>query len=266
MAIKEFKTILITGASSGIGEALALYYARTGVTLLLTGRHKERLHDVAGRCRAAGAIVETTLINVCERVLLQQWIEEQDRKYPVDLVIANAGISGGTGGVPEEEWISSEYQIFDVNVMGVLHTILPLVPFMKARGRGQIAIMSSLAGFSGWPGAPGYSASKAAVRVYGEGLRGALARYGVGVSVICPGFIESRMTAVNDFKMPYFMPASRAATIIARGLACNRARIAFPWQTFALSGLIGLIPPALSSYLLAKLPEKPALTKKDCVL
>ncbi|HEY0900837.1 MAG TPA: SDR family NAD(P)-dependent oxidoreductase [Micavibrio sp.] len=259
MAGKIFKTILITGASSGIGEALAFYYAGDGVRLLLTGRDPERLLAVAARCHAQGAQVETTLIDVCDREELAAWIAGQDQRAPIDLVIANAGISGGTGGAVGTQWLESEYKIFDVNLQGVLNTILPLVPLMQARGAGQIAIMSSLAGFSGWPGAPAYSASKAAVRIYGEALRGALARYGVGVSVICPGFVESRMTAVNDYKMPFFMPAPRAAAIIARGLAFNRARIAFPWQTFAISGFIGLLPPALSAYLLAKLPPKPAL-------
>ncbi len=260
MSIKEFKTVFITGASSGIGAALALYYARAGVTLLLTGRDQQRLADVAAQCRAQGAVVETSLIDVCARAALQDWIIAQDRRYAIDLVIANAGISGGTGGAVDGSWIESEYKIFEVNVQGVLNTILPLVPLMQARGVGQIAIMSSLASFSGWPGAPAYSASKAAVRVYGESLRGTLAAQGVGVSVICPGFVESRMTAVNDYKMPFFMPASRAATIIARGLAVNRARIAFPWQTAAVSGFIGLLPPFITSYLLAKLPAKPALS------
>lgn len=259
MSVKEFKSIFITGASSGIGEALALHYACAGVTLLLTGRDEARLQNVAGQCRAQGAHVETTLIDVCARADLAAWIVEQDQKYAIDLVIANAGISGGTGGATDNSWIESEYKIFDVNVWGVLNTILPLVPFMQARSQGQIAIMSSLASFSGWPGAPGYSASKAAVRVYGESLRGALARYRVGVSVVCPGFVQSRMTAVNDYKMPFFMPASRAASTIARGLQANRARIAFPWQTFVISGLIGLLPPAITARLLAKLPAKPAL-------
>ena len=257
MPFAHFRKILITGASSGIGEALALHYAGAGVTLLLTGRDEVRLGDVARQCRGRGAAVETCLIDVTARADFSEWLLQQDSIAPIDLVIANAGISGGTGGAADGAWVDSEYRIFDVNVQGVLNTLLPLVPRMMARGAGQIGIMSSLASFNGWPGAPGYSASKAAVRVYGESLRGALAGRGVGVSVICPGFVASRITAANDFKMPFFMSAERAARIIARGLSANRARIAFPWQTFAISGFIGLLPPGFSAWLLAKLPAKP---------
>lgn len=255
----DFKNILITGASSGIGAALALHYAQEGHFLLLTGRDEGRLQDIADQCRAHGARVEICLVDVTERTAFANWLLQMDQIIPIDLVIANAGISGGTGGAENGSWIASEYKIFDVNVNGVLNTILPLIPRMMERRCGQIAIMSSLASFSGWPGAPGYSASKAAVRVYGESLRGTLAPHNIGVSVVMPGFVESRMTAVNDYKMPFFMKADKAARVIANGLRANRARIAFPWQTFAISGLIGLLPPALSARLLAKLPAKPAL-------
>ncbi len=261
MADRTFKSILITGASSGIGAGLALHYAAPAVTLCLTGRDGARLASVAAQCRAQGAHVETCLIDVTQRQALANWLLQMDDMNPVELVIANAGISGGTGGAEDGAWIESEYRIFEVNVQGVLNTILPLVPRMMARHRGQIGIMSSLASFSGWPGAPGYSASKAAVRVYGESLRGALARHGVGVSVICPGFVASGITAANDFPMPFFMQADRAAGVMARGLARNRARIAFPWQTFTISGLIGLLPPGLSAWLLSKMPAKPAVSK-----
>lgn len=261
MADSDFKSILITGASSGIGEALALYYAAPLVTLLLTGRDEGRLTHVAAQCRAQGARVETCLVDVTERHPFANWLLQMDDMNRIDLVIANAGISGGTGGAEDGAWIESEYRIFEVNVQGVLNTILPLVPRMMARGKGQIGIMSSLASFSGWPGAPGYSASKAAVRVYGESLRGTLAGHGVGVSVICPGFVASRITAANDFKMPFFMSADRAAATIARGLSGNRARIAFPWQTFTISGFIGLLPPGFTARLLSKLPAKPVISK-----
>ena len=100
---------------------------------------------------------------------------------------------------------------------------------MATRGRGQLAVVSSLAGFRGLASSPAYSASKAAVRVYGEAMRGFAARYGVEVSVVCPGFVRSRLTATNQFPMPLLMDSDKAARIIAKGLERNRGRIAFPW-------------------------------------
>lgn len=258
MSLRTFKTILITGASSGIGEALALYYAQKGRTLLLTGRDQVRLGTVAQACRDKGADVITCVVDVTDAVPFKNWLLQLDEQYPIDMVIANAGISGGTGGADETGWIPAEYRIFDVNVTGVLNTILPLLPQMMLRGSGQIALMSSMASFSGWPGAPAYSASKAAVRIYGEALRGTVASSGVGVSVVCPGFVASRMTAVNNYKMPFFMSATTAASIIARGLSRNQARIAFPWQTRMVSACISMLPPVVTAWLLAKLPAKPA--------
>lgn len=127
---------------------------------------------------------------------------------------------------------------------------------MVARHFGQIALMSSLAGFRGWPGAPSYSASKGAVRFYGEALRGAVAHTGVKINVICPGFVRSRMTDQNDFPMPFFMEADKAACIIAKGLARNRGRIAFPWQMHFMSWFISILPDALAQKILKRFPEK----------
>jgi len=257
---KSPKTIFITGASSGIGEALALYYAAPGIVLYLTGRNTERLKAVTDVCVQQGARAEGFVIDVTDRAGMEALLVRLDEQAPIDLVIANAGISGGTG-VVEGESADQVRSIFATNVDGVFNTILPLVPRMTARREGQIAIMSSLAAFTGWPGAPAYSASKAAVRIFGEALRGSLRAHDVRVSVICPGFIESRMTAVNEYKMPLFMPANRAAPIIARALAANRGRIAFPFRTYLMSGLIGILPPSLSSMILTKLPQKAAIVQ-----
>lgn len=248
------RSLLLTGASSGIGRALAVAYAAPGMTLFLGGRHSGRLEAVAAECRAKGAEVDARCLDVADRAAVKAWVEEADGVAPLDLVIANAGISAGTGGGGESE--EQVRRIFAVNVDGVVNTVMPALPMMRARRRGQVAVMSSLAGFVGFPGAPAYCASKAAVRLWGEALRGWLAPEGVQVSVICPGFVESPMTAVNTFPMPWLMPADRAARLIVRGLAANRPRIAFPWPMYALVRLLAAVPPGLLESITARLPKK----------
>ncbi len=252
------KSILITGASSGLGEGLALHYAGPGIFLALSGRNGERLENVATACRAKGAIVETTTLSVAATGLMQDWVMAMDQKFPLDLVIANAGISGGTGGSMLGETVSQARMIFDVNLNGVLNTIDPILPRMVERRHGQIAVMSSLAGFRGWAGAPAYSASKGAVRFYGEALRGAVAKSGVKINVICPGFVKTRMTDENDFPMPFLMDRDRAVRIITRGLAANRGRIAFPLPTHFSAWFISILPDSLTQIILKIVPAKPA--------
>ena len=259
------RSILITGASSGLGEALALVYAAPGVTLALSGRDRGRLDRVAQACRAAGAAVSAEILDVTGAEEVARWIEEMHAKAPLDLVIANAGISGGTGDGVGATGESDEQvrRIFAVNLDGVVNTVLPAAALMRAREprdgvKGQIAIMSSLASFRGIPGVPTYCASKAAVRIYGEALRGALASNGIEVSVICPGYVKTPMTAGNPYRMPFLMERSRAARIIKRGLAKGRARIAFPLRLYALVWLMAALPPALTDPLMRLGPKKPA--------
>lgn len=248
------RSILITGASSGIGEALALAYAAPGISLFLSGRDERRLAAIADACRARSAAVEAAAVDVANRAAMATWIAGADAQRPLDLVIANAGISGGSSGKGEGE--QQTRRIFEINVTGTLNTVLPAIPPMQRRGQGQIALMSSAASFRGVPGSPAYSASKAAVRAYGEALRGALAPAGIRVSVICPGFVRSRITEANRFPMPLLMDADRAARIIRRGLERNKARIAFPWPTYFAAWLVGALPPGLTDPLMRKLPRK----------
>lgn len=199
-------------------------------------------------------MVSIRAVDVTRRDDVGAWVAAAHEQRPLDLVIANAGISGGThGGSETDEQVRA---IFAVNVDGVLNTVLPAIPLLVAQGRGQVGIMASLAGHRGLPGAPAYCGSKAAVKVWGEGLRGDLAAAGVGVSVILPGFVVTPMTDANKFKMPFLMPTEKAARIIMRGLAGNAARIAFPWPTAAIAWLLGTLPPAWTDWLLRAAPRK----------
>ncbi len=248
--------IVITGASSGLGESLARAYATPGNRIGLLGRRKDKLDAVAAEIRNKGADVWVGVVDVTQREELAQMLIEADTQKPIDLLIANAGISAGTFGAGESE--TQARAIFATNLDGVLNTIHPLLPRMQTRRSGQVALMASLAGFRGFPSAPAYCASKAAVRLYGEALRGEYAKWGVRINVICPGYIETPMTAVNDFPMPFLMNATKAADIMVAGLARNEARIAFPWPTAFAAWLLGVIPPSWTDPLLKKLPKKPA--------
>lgn len=252
--MKNPRNILITGGSSGIGESLALEYAAPGVFLALTGRDTARLEAVAEHCRQLGADVTASTIDVRDRAAMESWIKQLDVEQPLDLVIANAGVGFSTSGDKSLAGIAEA--TFAVNVGGVFHTIHPAIEAMKTRGQGQIAILSSIAGLVGMPGHPAYSASKNAVRAYGEAMRGDMRRHGIEVSVICPGYVESRMTAQNRFKMPFLMTPGKAARIIAKGLARNKPRIAFPWQTYYAVRFLTFLPNGLVTALLSKGPTK----------
>jgi len=188
---------------------------------------------------------------------MKNWIDKIEEKYALDLVIANAGISAGTAGGPES--FSQVKKIFSTNVDGVLNLVHPVIDKMKVRKKGQIALVSSLAGFRGLPSSPAYSASKSAVRVYGEALRGNLGKLGIEVNLICPGYVKTPMTDVNEFPMPFLMDASKSAEIIKRGLAKNKSRIAFPFPLYFVVWLSTLLSPRITDPIFAKLPGKKAL-------
>ncbi|MBU6235092.1 MAG: SDR family NAD(P)-dependent oxidoreductase [Alphaproteobacteria bacterium] len=248
--------IVITGASSGIGEALALHYAASGVVLGLTGRDEARLKAVASNAEAKGAKTIVRVLDVADRAGMAAWLEGFDNAYPIDLLVANAGVGGGGAQEPTAQSMQAAGDMFATNINGVCNTIDPVLPRMAARGGGQVAMMASLAGYRGLSGAPAYAASKGFVKLYGEGLRGSMAKYGVRVNVICPGFVASRITAKNNFRMPFFMEADRAAAVIARGLQKNRARIAFPAPMAFAVWFFAALPVCVSEWIARALPQK----------
>jgi len=238
-------SILITGAASGIGSALAHAYAASGIHLFLGDKNAAMLETVCVSCRNLGAVASGRALDVRDRTAMEQWIAEVDAIRPLDLVIANAGIS--RGHLAKEETADDIRAVFAVNIDGMLNTVLPVLPLLRSRKRGQIALMSSLAGIWGFPHAPSYSATKAAVRVFGQGLRARVAREGVSVSVIIPAFVRTPMTNINRFHMPWRIEADQAARIIQRKLARSKPEFVFPHPYTAVARIISALPPSLIS-------------------
>jgi short-subunit dehydrogenase len=245
--------VLITGASSGIGAALARSYARAGVRLSLTARNSKRLEQIATQCRSLGAETGSEAIDVCDAHALPIWIEACDTHQPVDMVIANAGMGGErVMATPSGEALSVAHDIVATNIMGVANTIIPLLPRFVARGKGHVVIMSSLAAYIGLPQAPLYSASKAAIRIYGQGLHRLLVPKGIHVTIICPGFVDTPMSASVPGERPFLWTTERAARRIMAGLARGEREIAFPWTLATLTRLANLLPPSWLDAALAR--------------
>jgi NADP-dependent 3-hydroxy acid dehydrogenase YdfG len=233
--------VLVTGASSGLGAALALAYAAPGRLLFLTGRDGERLEAVAARCRAqGGTTVETERFDVTDSSAANAFVQAAHARRPLDLVIANAGVSEGVSEPAAD--LDAARRLIEVNLLGSLNTLAPAVAAMTARGHGQVALMSSVAALRGMPGSHGYCASKAALKALGEGLRTPLALRGVAVNIIMPGFVRTPMNEDRGFPTPLRIEPERAAAIIRRGLAANQAVIAFPRLTIWAARVLGLWP------------------------
>ncbi len=250
----KFTNVLITGASSGIGEAMALYYAASGSkNLFLCGRNKKRLENVQQKCEQFGAKVFISLIDVNDKEKMQAWIIQSNKKAPLNLVLANAGIA------TTQEIDENIYNTFNTNIFGVLNTVLPAINlFSKRRGSSikAIAMLSSIAGYHGLAGCPSYSASKACIKAYGEALRVYLAPKNIQVNIICPGFVRSRLTDKNTCPMPFFLETEKAASIIGDRLEKNIGLIAFPWPMRFGVWLLSVLPNCISSFICSKLPYK----------
>ena len=243
--VRDPRSILITGASSGIGAALARAYAAPRTHLALCGRDAARLAAVADFCRDRGAEVMEACLDVTEAAAVAAWIVNVDRTSPLELVIANAGIQGGLWRDGAGETLGELHRVMEVNFGGVSNTVHPVLPAMRRRRRGQVALISSLAGLRGIPFSPGYCASKAAIKIYSEALRSWLAPEGIDVSVVLPGFVETRLSDTVSGPKPLILSPERAAGIIRRGLAKGRRQIAFPYPLYLGMQLMRALPARL---------------------
>lgn len=236
------QTILITGASRGIGKQLALRYASTGSQLILLARNYELLRDVSLQCKGLGATVIFDAIDVSDASLCKSFMLEIDKTMPIDLVIANAGVSSilQKGWLPELE--DELQQNFAVNLQGTLNIVNPLIDRMIIRRKGHVALTSSLAGFRGLPQSPSYCAAKGAIHIYGEALGSWLKRYDINVSVIYPGYVKTDMSDKLTGPKPFMLSSEEAAALIKKGLDKKRRQIIFPWQLYMLLKLARVLP------------------------
>lgn len=247
------RCVLITGASGAIGGALASVYATQGTLLVLHGRQQHSLEALAAKCRKTGAEVILSSINLTDDTELKQWIAALCENHVPDIVIAAAGKNTHPESDKQLEPWSDVEALLDINLKTPIAMAQHLVPAMQARGSGQLVFISSLAGWHGLPTTPSYSASKAGIKAYGEGLRGLLAPHGIGVTVVMPGYVTSPMCKAMPGPKPFEWPPERAANVIARGVAANRARISFPFPLNFGTWWLAVLPAGISQWLVKRL-------------
>ena len=245
-----FRRVVITGASSGIGEALARHYASQASALGLISR---RLVDA----RSFSEKALSYAVDVTDEPALAAAAQDFIRRFgPPDLVIANAGISSGTQGADPRD-VAKLKKVLETNVAGLAATFAAFAPAMREAGRGTLAGIASVAGFRGLAGNGAYCASKSAAITWMESLRAELYGSGVAVVCVCPGYIDTPMTRVNRFRMPFLLSADEAARRIARAIAAKRRLAVIPWQMAVVSVVLRAMPGWLYDRLASRAPRKP---------
>lgn len=245
--------VFITGASSGIGESLARHYARPDSALGLVARRKDLLEGLAQSLPGRTSIYP---LDVTDTAALRAAAADFTGYGTPDIVIANAGISIGTAGEDIAD-IAKLQRMLDINVVGMAATLSAFAPAMKKAGRGTLVGISSVAGFRGLPGSGAYSASKAAATAWLESLRVELSTSGVSVVTICPGFIDTPMTQVNKYPMPFLISSEEAARRFARAIAARRRLAVIPWQMAIVGSCLRALPAWAFDRLMAHAPRKP---------
>ncbi len=250
---KDIYRVIITGASSGVGTALALLYARRGAVLGLIARRKMELEKLAARLPSPALSYSADVRDAAAlQVVAADFIA---RHGCPDVVIANAGVSTGTLTECAEDTPSFQ-EVMDINVVGMVKTFQPFLTAMRETGRGSLVGIASVAGYRGLPGAGAYSASKAAVISYLESLRIELAPSGIKVITICPGYIATPMTVQNPFPMPFLLSANSAAQKIAAIIERGETFAVIPWQMAIIARVLRVLPNCFYDRLLGNAPRK----------
>lgn len=246
--------VFITGASSGLGEALARHYAAAGATLGLVARREAPMRDLAASLPGQHQVY---VVDVAEPARLAEAAAHFCATVGLpDVVIANAGVSVGTLTEHAED-IDAFERVLRTNLLGMVATFQPFVELMRGRGQGRLVGIASVAGIRGLPGAGAYSASKAGTLAYLESLRVELHGSGVKVVTVAPGYIHTPMTAVNPYPMPFILPAAEAARRIARVVERGERYAVVPWQMAWVARVLGILPRWLFDRLFAHAGRKP---------
>lgn len=251
-SLKDLRTgmlpehVLITGASGSIGQALAKEYAAPGIRLTLQGRNKEKLSQLAEECARKGAACEIVALNLLDSEKVREWGEQLAATAPPDLLIANAGLNTNIGSDASGEQWQDIKALVEVNLLSTFALVNAILPAMRKKGRGQIAIMSSLAAYYGLPHTPTYCATKSALRNWGMAMRGWLHSEGIRINVILPGYVESDMCRAMPGPKPFLWKPERAAKHIRKGLENDLARISFPFPLNLGIWSLSLLPACLA--------------------
>ncbi|WP_305989278.1 SDR family oxidoreductase [Roseibium sp. MMSF_3544] len=238
----SYSTILITGASTGLGKALALSFAEPGLQLFLSGRNLEALEATGKSCREKGAAVEIEQVDVTSSDEVERWVKGISDKTNIDLAIANAGVLDSHG--PDRQFESADKALkqFDTNLGGSVRFIASVVPHMQKQKRGQIGLICSMSALQPIADMPAYAASKAGLVAYGEAISHYLHDDGIGISVICPGFVKTAIAGEFVSWRPLEISADRAAALTKRAILQRKAFSAFPLLLYWVI-LIGRIVP-----------------------
>ena len=257
MDTEDMPNILITGASSGLGAALAEAYAEPGATLILLGRNIKRLDETVATCRKRGAVVEPIAFDIRNVDPLVSSIRNVDARLPLDLAILNAGL----GGIADTERISElperSHEMSLVNFVSPVVTATAIGELMGSRGHGRIVIVGSLAEAFPLPMAPTYSGTKAGLAMFAEALELRLMAHGVGVTLVSPGFIDTPMSRSVPPPKPFLMTATDAAALMRRKIDCGARRLVLPWQFALILGLTRWVPRALTRTVLRRMSSRP---------